>query len=209
MHFAPRHLLLALALSLSACARGPSRAEALAAIRAAQPTVEGSAVYGRVWQDGPPWFSCAEVLAKVGSVVDSAAVSGRVGNWKPLIVAGWAALRDTARGPVTEPGWCVLKPIGPGEQAIARWTPGRGALFPTGQPRRGWTMLVGRRTVLVPKSPTSTGQGTAAAPYVVALAPNANGVALGANRDTSHFVAQLSKVGGVWTMTSSEPVAGR
>ena len=74
MHFDRRLLITFLLLSLAACARGPSREEALRAIRAAQPALEQTDLIGRVWQDGPPWFSCADVIAKFTTAIDSAAV---------------------------------------------------------------------------------------------------------------------------------------
>src|SRR5438067_238882 len=102
-------LPLAILLAFAACARGPSRDEVASALRQAQPGVDGGPAYGHVWQDGPPWFSCAEVLAKVASPVDSAAVRDQVGNWKPLVMAGWVTLRDSSKGPVADPGWCTLR----------------------------------------------------------------------------------------------------
>src|SRR5436305_1171019 len=59
-------------LTLSACSRGPSANEAMAAFRAAKPGVDSAPVHVRIWADGPPWFSCAEVTAKLRSRSDSA-----------------------------------------------------------------------------------------------------------------------------------------
>ena len=60
--------------ALTACNPAPSRSEALEALRAAAPGIDTTTVFARVWQDGPPWFSCAEVLAKFTSRIDSAVV---------------------------------------------------------------------------------------------------------------------------------------
>ena len=94
---------VAAALAVTACNPAPSRSEALEALRAAAPGIDTTTVFDRVWQDGPPWFSCAEVIAKFASPVDSAAVRDQVGNWRPLVLAGWLVLRDTASGVVSDP----------------------------------------------------------------------------------------------------------
>lgn len=197
----PAVLLLALAL-LGACSRGPSRDEALAAIRAAQPGVEGATVTGRVWQDGPPWFSCAEVSAKIRSGVDSAVVRGQLGNWRDLAGAGWMTLRDTAAGAVVDPGWCALRPTAAGAPAVARWAPTPGPEFPTGQARRGWTMPVGSRAIAVDRAPERAGDDAAVAEYLVVIRPNDDGRAVGAARDTTRYLADLRRVGGRWRVTT-------
>jgi hypothetical protein len=209
MRIAPRLLLASAVALVTSCARGPSREEALAAIRAAQPAIEQTDVIGRVWQDGPPWFSCAEVIAKFSTNADSAAVRDAVGNWKPLVVAGWIVLRDSASGPVAEPGWCTANPTSSGAQAIAAWSVAPGPTFPTGQARRGWTMVVGRKRLAMTTSPRLTGDAEASAPYLVTIAPNASGTAVGAGADTTRFVAALRKDGGGWRMVSSRPATTR
>lgn len=204
----PRSLLF-LVVCLAACHRGPSREEALAAIRTAQPALDTAVVYGRVWQDGPPWFSCAEVTAKLGTSRDSLAVRDEVGNWKTLLAAGWIALRDSSKGVVADPGWCTARLTAAGEANAARWTPVQGPEFPTGSPRRGWWMLVGRRRIEVAGAPRTTDTDAATAEFLVRVATNADGVATGADRDTARYVAELRKVDGTWRMTGSRPLAGR
>jgi hypothetical protein len=209
MRIAPRLLLAAAVALVTSCSRGPSRDEALAAIRAAQPAIEQTDVIGRVWQDGPPWFSCAEVIAKFTTNADSAAVRDAVGNWKPLVVAGWIVLRDSASGPVADPGWCTANPTPSGAQAIAAWPAAPGPTFPTGQARRGWSMMVGRKRLVMTGSPRVTGDAEASAAYLVTIAPNATGTAVGADQDTARFVADLRKDGGKWRMVSSRPASTR
>ena len=53
------------------------------------PGSDTATVFERVWRDGPPWFSCVEVIAKFTTPLDSAVVRDQVGNWKPLVLAGW------------------------------------------------------------------------------------------------------------------------
>jgi hypothetical protein len=67
-------------------------------------------------------------------------------------------------------------------------------------------MTVGRRRIQVPEAPRLVGDDSASASYLVTVAPNANGVATGADRDTARFVAALRKVDGAWRLTSSRPV---
>lgn len=192
---------------LAACSRGPSRDEALIAIRAAQPALDSATVTERVWQDGPPWFSCAEVIAKFASGKDSAAVRDQVGNWKPLVVKGWVVLHDTASGIVADPGWCTARVTPAGQPNIARWSPLQGPPFPAGQPRRGWTLAAGRRHVVVPRAPTLAGSDSATVPFLVTVAPNEDGRAVGADRDTTRYVAALRRADGGWRMVGSQ--AGR
>jgi hypothetical protein len=205
MHMArPPLFLLGLAL-LGACGRGPSREDALAAIRAAGPGLEGAPVTGRVWQDGPPWFSCAEVSAKIRSGTDSAVVQGQVRNWSDIVASGWATLRDTSYGAVVDPGWCVLRLTPAGEAGFGRWSASPGPLFPTGGPRRGWTTVVGRRAVVVQDAPRRDGDDAALAAYLLVTRPNADGAAVGAARDTARFTATLQRVDGRWRVAASRP----
>lgn len=197
-------ILPLLLLVLASCRKGPTRDEALAAIRTARPALDTATIYARVWQDGPPWFSCAEVNVKLGNGVDSAVVRDQVGNWRWLVKSGWVTLKDSASGIVADPGWCTLRPTPAGAPNLARWTPAPGPPFPTGQPRRGWTTIVGRQRVVVPRGP-SAGADSATADYAVTVAPNTDGVAIGADRDTAWFIAELRKVDGAWRMTSSRP----
>jgi hypothetical protein len=194
--------LLILAL-FAACGRGPSRAEALAAIRSAQPALERTDVRVRVWQDGPPWFSCAEVRAKYAGPRDSAVVRDQVGNWKSLVAAGWMSLGDSTSGPVADPGWCVATPTPVGAPQVADWTVAPDGPFPTGTARRGWTLVVGRRVLTMAGAPRLTGTDSASAPYLVTLAANAAGIATGAVGDTARYLALLHQDGGTWRMNAS------
>lgn len=198
-----RPLIIPLVLfTLTSCGRGPTRDEALAAIRAARPGLDTATVYARVWQDGPPWFSCAEVTVKLRTGADSAVVRDQVGNWAALARSGWVVLKDSASGIVADPGWCTLRPTPAGMPNIARWRPAPGPPFPTGHARRGWTMIVGRQRLLVPKG-ASSGADSATAEYALTVAPNPDGVGVGADRDTAWFIAELRKVQGKWQMSSS------
>lgn len=207
MHIARRpSLLLALLALLPACSRGPTREEALVAIRTALPALDTATIRVRVWRDGPPWFSCAEVNAKLRSGVDSAVVRGPLDNWQSLVKTGWVAMKDSAAGVVADPGWCTLRITPAGLPNVARWTPASGPPFPTGQPRRAWIVFVGRQQLLVPSAPSGKGADSATAAYAVTVAPNTDGVAVGADRDTAWFVAQLRKVDGGWRAISSRRV---
>lgn len=204
-----RAVVVVLALALAACNRAPNRAEALDAIRRSSPAFDTTVAIGRVWQDGPPWFSCAEVLAKLGTTKDSAAIRGPIGNWKPLIVAGWGILRDSTKGPVADPGWCTLKLTDEGAKRAATWTGAPGDSFPTGVPRRGWTMPVGQRRVSLVGSPRATGKDSAAAEFMVTIAPNENGRGTGAAGDTGRFVASLARGDAGWRVVATRAVARR
>jgi hypothetical protein len=164
---------------------------------------------GQVWQDGPPWFSCAEVLAKLGTNKDSEAVRRPIGNWKPLIGAGWGILRDSTKGVVADPGWCTLKLTEEGARRAAAWTGAPGDTFPTGDPRRGWTMPVGQRRVALVGSPKATGKDSAAAEFIVTIAPNENGRGTGAAGDTGRFVASLLRSDSGWRVVATRAVARR
>lgn len=188
--------------ALTGCRAAPSRAEALEALRAARPGVDTATAFARVWEDGPPWFSCAEVLAKIASKVDAPVVADQVGNWRPLVVAGWLVLRDTAHGRVSEPGWCRAKLTDENARRAGGWVPIAVDSFPTGDRRHGWHVPIGRTRLSVPSSPRSTGHDSATVNYVATIAPNVNGVALGADRDTAHAVAVLTRVDGRWRVAA-------
>jgi hypothetical protein len=209
MQTAIRRALPMLVALLAGCNRGPSRAEALQAIRGSSPALDTTLVYGRVWQDGPPWFSCAEVLAKAGTNTDSAAVRGPVGNWKWLIVAGWVVLRDSSKGPVADPGWCTMKLTDEGARRAATWTPAPGPLFPTGTPRRGWMVPVGQRRIDLVGTPRRAGRDSAAAEFIVTIAPNENGIGTGAARDTARYVAELLRDDDHWRIVETRPAMPR
>lgn len=198
-----RHLAPLLLASLAACSSGPTRDDALQAIRQARPELDTAAVTVRVWQDGPPWFSCAEVLAKALSRTDSTAVRDQVGNWKSLVTRGWITLRDTAGGPVIDPGWCVLTPTAAGLPHVARWAVAPGALQPTGRPRRGWLVPAGRRRIVVPSAPVVASRDLATAPFLVTVATNEDGAAAAAGRDTARFIADLRRENGRWRVAAT------
>ena len=206
-----RHLLVAVAVALSACNPAPSRTEALDAIRAASPGSDTATVFERVWRDGPPWFSCAEVIAKFTSPVDSATVRDQVGNWKPLVLAGWLVLRDTASGVVSDPGWCVGKLSDSTARRAGGWIPILGDSLPTRSLRRGWRVPVGTRRIEVVDDPRASHRDSATAEFVVTVAPNANGVAAGADQDSTFAEARLVRHDGRWRVleTRVQPATGR
>jgi hypothetical protein len=192
------------------CRGAPSKAEALEAVRAATPGLDTSTAFARVWQDGPPWFSCAEVLLKIGSRSDARVVYDQVGNWRPLVVSGWLVLRDTARGIVSDPGWCAGKLADEAARTAGGWVPIVGDSFPTGNLRRGWRVPIGRTRLAVTSTPKRIGTDSATVEYVETIQPNANGTAMAADRDSAHAVALLRRVQGRWRVASTSPgsVAG-
>lgn len=157
----------------------------------ARPTLAGAPVTRRVWLDGPPWFSCAEVLTKLRSRTDSAVVLDQVGNWRELVVAGWVVLRDTSAGEVAEPGWCAARVLDDSARVAGGWRMVHGDSLPSGSPRRGWDVPVGTRRLSVAAAPRVVGHDSAAADVLVSIEPNANGSALAASRDTAHYRAML------------------
>jgi hypothetical protein len=191
--------------TLAGCRGTPSRGEALEAIRATAPGLDTMTVLARVWQDGPPWFSCAEVIAKIGSKSDARFVYDQVGNWRPLVVAGWLVLRDTARGVVSDPGWCAGKLVDENARRAGGWSPVVGDSFPTGDRRRGWQVPIGRRRFAVVSAPERVGQDSASVEYVTTIQANANGTAMGADRDSTYAVALLRRVDGRWHVASTSP----
>jgi hypothetical protein len=206
MHVRPhtvRFALLASAIALTACNPAPSRSEALEALRAAAPGIDTTTVFARVWEDGPPWFSCAEVITKFGSPLDAASVRDAVGNWKPLVLAGWLVLRDTASGVVSDPGWCVGKLSDSTARHVGGWIPIVGDSFPTRRLRRGWRFPVGRRRLTVMAAPRASARDVATVEYVVTVAPNANGAAVAADRDSVFAVADLRRVDGRWRVVAT------
>ena len=190
-------------LLFAGCHPAPSRSEALEALKAAAPGIDTTTVFARVWHDGPPWFSCAEVIAKFTSPNDSAMVRDQVGNWKSLVLTGWLVLRDTASGPVSDPGWCTGKLSDPPARAAGGWIPIVGDTFPTKALRRGWRVPIGTRRIAVANAPQPTGRDSAAVDYVATVAPNANGVAIGADRDTTFAIADLHRVDGRWRVVGT------
>lgn len=196
----PRLPLTLLLLLAASCARGPSRDEALAAIRAMRPPVDSLPVVEVVWGDGPPWFSCAEVVAKLRSGVDSAAVRRQVGNWHDLVTAGWLVMHDTAKGPVADPGWCAARLTPTGSQRADNWSPLDVAGFPTGDARHGWSVPAGTRRVSVVDAPRVTSDSEATVQYLETIAPNPNGRAMGSARDTVRYWATIVRRDGRWVV---------
>jgi hypothetical protein len=192
--------LAALALLTAVgCNQRPSRDDALAAFHRARPGFDSSAATIRVWADGPPWFSCAEVLAKLKGPADHAVIRDQLGSWRPLVLAEWVTLRDTAAGRVVEPGWCTAtlrddKKLAPG------WREVSGDSLASGGLRRGWDVQVGTTRVVVPKRTTLVGKDSARAVYVFTIAPNTNGVATGAEHESSEHAALLTRVDGQWRL---------
>ncbi len=184
----------------TACGWAPSREEALVALRRASPGLDGSPVIVRIWADGPPWFSCAEVLAKINSDADHAVVRDAVGRWRSLVLAEYVTLRDTAAGVVTDPGWCVASLRDTSARAAARWRPVRGDTLPNGLYRRGWEVSAGLREIVLTENPTIVGRDSARADYVFTVRVGADGYAIGAQRDTLRREALLIKRNGEWEM---------
>ena len=136
MQSSSHRVLLMAAILVAGCTRRPSRSEALAAIEKSSIGRDTMQVQGRVWQDGPPWFSCAEVITKFNGRADRATVRDQVGNWKSLVLAGWIVLRDSSKGVLADPGWCTARLTDEGMRRAAGWTPVEGPAFPTGAARR-------------------------------------------------------------------------
>ena len=182
----------------SACNRAPSAAEALEVLRSADPALDTAAVVERVWADGPPWFSCAEVIAKFRANADSAVVRNQIGNWRSLVLADWVVLRDTAVGRVTETSWCQAALRDEAARLAGGWRVVRGDSLSSGDRRRGWDVPAGRQRLVVRDTPHAVGRDSVAVDYLLTVAPNANGVALGADRDSTRRRALLVKEDGRW-----------
>lgn len=211
--YRPRHIHLSLLSALAAlallvgCRGSPSRAEALLALERGGAAGDTALVFERVWQDGPPWFSCAEVLAKLDGPADSAVVRDQMRNWRPLVLSGWVVLRDTAYGAVSDPGWCAAKRTAEADRPERGWRRIEGEAFPSGAARRGWSVPIGRRRVGVVSDPRRLGRDTATVEYVVTIAANVNGVALRADRDSLFRRATLTRVDGRWRLLETAPYA--
>ncbi len=201
---ARRFAVMTAVLLASACRRAPSTEEARQLLRAAEPALDSTSVVVRVWADGPPWFSCAEVIAKLTASADSQVVRNQMGNWRPLVLADWVTLRDTARGRVVDPGWCAATLRDEPARLRAGWTPVRGDSQPSGMHRRGWDVRAGRQRVVVHAKPVRVGKDSARVDYVVAVAPNVNGVALQADRDSTRHRALLRREDGRWRVLQTK-----
>ena len=161
--------------------------------------------YVRVWQDGPPWFSCAEVISKLDGRADAAVVRDQVGNWRQLVLSGWLVLRDTAHGVVSEPGWCAAKLTDEGALEHQAWSRVERDSFPTGDARRGWTVPIGHQRITVSERPTLVGLDTARAEYTVRVGVNVNGAALRADRDSVRRSALLVRSDTGWRVIRIVP----
>ncbi|MDB4914338.1 MAG: hypothetical protein JWM95_1982 [Gemmatimonadetes bacterium] len=193
-----RHALFTLML-LASCRAGPTRREAADALRATWTAADSTAVV-RVWADGPPWFSCAEVVAKLQSASDHAVVRDALRPWRSLVTSDWVRLRDTSAGPVVEPGWCVARLHD--SSSRTGWTEIEGEHLPSGGSRRGWDVQAGTRHIDVAGRPQRLGSDSARVSYVITIVPNENGRAMGADRDTTRAVAVLVKENGAWRVGS-------
>ena len=202
-----RTICVAGLVALAGCRRAPSRDAARLALERSPLSNDTSTVYARVWQDGPPWFSCAEVIAKLDGPADRAAVHDQVGNWRPLVLVGWLVLRDTTAGVVSDPGWCAAKLTEEGSRRAQGWIAVERDSFPTGHPRRGWTVPVGHRRITVAERPVLTegGRDTAHAAYTLSIAPNGNGTALRADRDSIRREALLARGDAGWRVIRVMP----
>lgn len=194
--------LLITTLLVAACNRAPSSVETLDILRAANPALDTATSVVQVWEDGPPWYSCAEVIAKFRAASDSAVVRNQVGNWRSLVLAHWMTLRDTAEGRVVEPGWCAATLRDTTARVAGGWKPLLGDSLPTGTRRRGWTVPAGRQRVIVKAAPRDAGKDSVVVDYVLTVAPNENGVALGADRDSTKLQALLRREDGKWVVIS-------
>ena len=199
----PRLAVLFLAsLLLSGCNRTPDREEALRILRATNPAIDSATAIATVWRDGPPWFSCAEVIAKFRAASDSAEVRKRVGNWRALVLADWVALRDTAAGHVVEPGWCAATLRDSAARLAGGWTPISGDSVPSGSLRRGWRVTTGHQRVVVKDAPKKVGRDSVLVDYVITVSPNENGVALQADKDSVQRRALFLREEGKWVVAS-------
>ena len=199
----PRSLpLLISILALTACNRAPTGADAQAILRATNPALDTTTTIVKVWEDGPPWFSCAELIAKFRAAADSAVVRKQVGNWRSLVLANWVTLRDTTAVLVVEPGWCAATLRDTTARLAGGWVPLLGDSLPSGSRRRGWAVPAGRQRVVVKDAPRDAGKDSVFVNYVLTVAPNENGVALGADRDSTRLQALLRREDGKWVVIS-------
>lgn len=118
-------------------------------------------------------------------------------------MADWVTLRDTSAGQVVEPGWCAATLRDEARLTADGWAPVHGASIPNGGERRGWDVTAGRRHVAVGGT-APIGADSAKVSYLFTILPNANGVALGADRDTVRRVALLEKLDGRWRLVRLE-----
>lgn len=198
---------MAATLVVLGCRGAPSRTEALRALERSPLSHDTATVYRRVWKDGPPWFSCAEVIAKFDGHADSAVVRDQVGNWRPLVVAGWLVLRDTSAGVVSDPGWCAARLTDAGRLIARGWIEVERDSFPTGRRRRGWTVPIGHQHLTVNERPALVGKDTATVEYVESVAANPNGKAMDADRDSVYRQGLLVKSANGWRVIRTDAMA--
>ena len=185
-------------LVVAGCRGAPSRHEALQALERSPLSHDTATIYRRVWKDGPPWFSCAEVIAKFDGHADTAVVRDQVGNWRPLVVAGWLVLRDTSAGVVSDPGWCAAHLTDGGRLTSRGWIEVERDSFPTGHRRRGWTVPIGHQHLTVNERPVLVGRDSARVEYVESVAANPDGKAMNADRDSVYRQGLLVKSDQGW-----------
>lgn len=199
-----RAILLLAFVNVASCRNTPSADEAAQLLRAAAPALDSATVVVRVWADGPPWFSCAEVIAKFRAAADSRVVRNQVGNWRPLVLADWVTLRDTTHGRVVDPGWCAARLRDESARFSGGWLPVRGDSQASGHARRGWDVPAGRSRVVVHDQPESVGRDSVQVNYLLTVSPNANGVALRADHDSTRHRALLTRKEGRWRVLHAE-----
>jgi hypothetical protein len=199
---ARRLFFLATLMLVAACNRAPTRSEAREILRAADPGLDTSTTMATVWKDGPPWFSCAEAIAKFRALADSAVVRNQVGNWRSLVLADWVILRDTSAGSVVEPGWCAATLRDSSARLAGGWRPLAGDSLPSGSRRRGWTVTTGRQRLVVKDAPRDVGRDSVRVDYLLTVAPNENGVALRADSDSTRHQALIRREDGKWVVLS-------
>jgi len=199
---ARRALLLLSLLLISACNGTPDQEAALQILRRTNPALDTTTAIATVWKDGPPWFSCAEVIAKFRASADSAVVRKKVGNWRALVLADWVTLRDTAAGQVVEPGWCAATLRDSTARLAGGWRPISGDSVPSGSRRRGWRVPTGHSRLVVNEPPRKVGHDSVIVDYLLTVAPNENGVALQADKDSIQRRALFLREEGKWVVAS-------
>ena len=117
-----------------------------------------------------------------------------------ILLSNWVALRDTAAGVVSEPGWCQATLRDEPARLATGWHVVLGERLPSGTPRRGWDVTAGSPRLDVLSKPRMIGRDSARVDYVLTVAPNANGVAIGAERDTVRHTAVLVREEGQWRL---------
>lgn len=204
-----RLLAIGVTLVVTGCRGAPSKGAALEALERSPLSHDTSTIYRRVWKDGPPWFSCAEVIAKFDGPADTAVVRDQVGNWRPLVVSAWLVLTDTSAGVVSDPGWCAARLTDQGQLNARGWIEVQRDSFPTGHPRRGWTVPIGHQKLAVTERPARVGKDTARVEYVETVAPNVNGSAMAADRDSAYRAALMVKSEAGWRVIRVQALARR